>query len=139
MRTKAILLVSIFLIILGLAWISAGVQAAPGDPQTAYPSPTPQPDGRIIYIVQAGDSCDRISILYGVSMDYLRNCWVAQLGTTEAQSTFMRKRVIPADVGYFIFRANQASTGEINRFQHRFVPYMVRGFNFDPRAYTIRE
>jgi len=73
------------------------------------------------------------------SMDYLRNCWVAQLGTTEAQSTFMRKRVIPADVGYFIFRANQASTGEINRFQHRFVPYMVRGFNFDPRAYTIRE
>ncbi len=73
MRTKAILLVSVFLIFLGLAWISAGVQAAPGEPQVAYPSPTPGPDGRIIYIVQNGDSCELISLMYGVSLDYLRS------------------------------------------------------------------
>jgi hypothetical protein len=73
MRTKAILLSSVFLIFLGLTWISSGVQAATVDPQTGYPSPTPQGNGQIIYIVQAGDSCEQISILYGVSLDYLRN------------------------------------------------------------------
>ena len=72
MKTKALLLVSVFLIFLGLAWISSGVQAAPGKPQSAYPSPTPGPDGRIIYIVKANDTCEYISIMYGVSQDYLR-------------------------------------------------------------------
>jgi hypothetical protein len=73
MRTKAILLASVFLILLGLAWISSGVQAAPGGLQVAYPSPTPQPNGQIIYIVKAGDTCTQLSILYNVSIDYLRN------------------------------------------------------------------
>ncbi|MBE3117922.1 MAG: LysM peptidoglycan-binding domain-containing protein [Candidatus Atribacteria bacterium] len=72
MKTKALLLISVFLIILGLAWISSGVQAAPGELQVAYPSPTPGPDGRIIYIVKAGDNCERISLMYGVSLDSLR-------------------------------------------------------------------
>lgn len=73
MRTKAILLISTSLIFLGLAWFSSGVQAAPGGLQVAYPSPTPQPNGQIIYIVKAGDSCEQISLMYGVSLDYLRN------------------------------------------------------------------
>jgi len=72
MKTKALLLVSVFLIILGLAWISSGVQASPGKPESAYPSPTPLADGRIIYIVKAGDTCEQISLMYGVSLDYLR-------------------------------------------------------------------
>ena len=72
MKTKALLLVSVFLILLGLAWVSSGAQAAAGEPQVAYPSPTPGPDGRIIYIVKAGDNCDQISLIYGVSVDYLR-------------------------------------------------------------------
>ncbi len=72
MRTKALLLVSVFLIMLGVAWVSSGVHAAPGEPQAAYPSPTPGPDGRIIYIVKAGDTCEQISMMYGVSLDYLR-------------------------------------------------------------------
>jgi hypothetical protein len=72
MKTRAVLLISASLIIVGLAWISSGVQAAPGEPQTAYPSPTPGPDGRIIYIVKAGDNCERISIMYGVTQEYLR-------------------------------------------------------------------
>lgn len=72
MKTRALLFTSIILIILGLAWISPAVQAAPGDPQAAYPSPTPGPDGRIIYIVKAGDTCSKIEILYGVTENYLR-------------------------------------------------------------------
>jgi hypothetical protein len=72
MKTKAILVISIFLIFLGLAWISSGVQAAPSEPQSAYPSPTPLPDGRIIYIVKGGDTCEKISLMYGVSLEYLR-------------------------------------------------------------------
>jgi hypothetical protein len=73
MRTKVLLPASVFLIVLGLAWISFGVQAAPGGPQVAFPSPTPKGNGQIIYIVKAGDTCEQISILYGVSIDYLRN------------------------------------------------------------------
>jgi len=72
MRTKAILFACVFLIFPGLAWISSGVQAAPSEPQVAYPSPTPGPDGRIIYIVKTGDSCEQLSLMYGVSLDYLR-------------------------------------------------------------------
>jgi len=71
-RIKAIFFVCVSLILLGLAWISSDVQAAPGRLQVPYPSPTPGPDGRIIYIVKAGDSCEQLSILYGVSPDYLR-------------------------------------------------------------------
>jgi len=72
------------------------------------------------------------------SVDYLRNCWTVQLGTTEARTTFMNKKNIIPHVGTWMFKANQAPTGEINRFQHRFIPYHVRGFNFDPRAYGLR-
>lgn len=40
--------------------------------QVQFPSPTPGADGRIIYVVQAGDSCFRIQALYGISVDQLR-------------------------------------------------------------------
>jgi len=40
--------------------------------QVQFPSPTPGPDGRIIYVVQAGDSCFRIEALYGITVDQLR-------------------------------------------------------------------
>jgi len=72
MKIKALFLVSAILVLLGFALISARVQAAPGDPQGAYPSPTPQPNGQIIYIVKSGDTCEYISLMYGVSLEYLR-------------------------------------------------------------------
>src|SRR3972149_6741117 len=49
-------------------WLPAN--AAPTAQQ--YATPTAQPDGRIIYIVQAGDSCIRVSLLNGISVDQLR-------------------------------------------------------------------
>jgi len=71
MKNRAVLFTAILLIVLGLAWISPAAQAAPGQPQAAYPSPTPGPDGKIIYIVKAGDTCSKIEILYGVTQNYL--------------------------------------------------------------------
>ena len=46
-------------------------QASPSA-QGQFPSPTPGADGRIIYIVQPGDSCFRIQALYGITVEQLR-------------------------------------------------------------------
>lgn len=59
------LLISLFLF--GL-WLPAG--AAPNTQQ--YVTPTPGPDGRILYIVQPGDNCFRVAALHGISVDQLR-------------------------------------------------------------------
>jgi hypothetical protein len=48
------------------------VQASPEGQVLQYATPTPGSDGRIVYIVQARDSCLRISLLTGVSEDQLR-------------------------------------------------------------------
>ncbi|WP_299026298.1 LysM peptidoglycan-binding domain-containing protein [uncultured Thermanaerothrix sp.] len=40
--------------------------------QVSYATPTALPDGRILYIVQPQDTCIRISLLTGVSIDDLR-------------------------------------------------------------------
>ncbi len=39
---------------------------------TPFPTPTPGPDGRIIYIVQPGDTLIRISLISGVPIEELR-------------------------------------------------------------------
>jgi hypothetical protein len=46
--------------------------AAPEPQYTPIATPTPGPDGRIIYIVQEGDTLWRISAITGVSLDELR-------------------------------------------------------------------
>ena len=51
---------------------TSAVTAAPAGQVQQYATPTPGPDGRIIYIVKAGDNCGGISYLTGVSVDYLR-------------------------------------------------------------------
>jgi hypothetical protein len=48
------------------------VQAAPPRQMTPFPTPTPGPDGRILYVVQPGDTLLRISLISGVSIDELR-------------------------------------------------------------------
>jgi hypothetical protein len=63
-----ILLALTGLLLLGL-WLPAG--AAP-PPQVQIASPTPGADGRIIYIVQAGNTCQQLTLLFGISMEALR-------------------------------------------------------------------
>jgi murein DD-endopeptidase MepM/ murein hydrolase activator NlpD len=63
-----VLFTLIGLLMLGL-WLPAN--AAPNF-QESFPSPTPGADGRIIYIVQPGDSCFRLQALYGIPVEQLR-------------------------------------------------------------------
>jgi hypothetical protein len=63
------LFVLAFLLLAGL-WLPAN--AAPGT-QVQYATPTAGADGRILYIVQPGDSCLRIALLNGISVEQLRD------------------------------------------------------------------
>ncbi len=63
-----IIFVLIALLMFGL-WLPAN--AAPSLQQQVG-TPTPGADGRIIYIVQPGDTCTRVSLLTGISVDQLR-------------------------------------------------------------------
>ncbi len=63
-----VLLLLVSLILFGL-WLPAN--AAPAF-QTGIPTPTAGADGRIIYIVQAGDTCIRVALLNGISVEQLR-------------------------------------------------------------------
>lgn len=62
------------LMVLALVWL--GVQrpalASPLLQLTPFPTPTPGPDGRILYRVQPGDTLLRISLIAGVPLDELR-------------------------------------------------------------------
>lgn len=58
------------LMILGL--LASSAQAAPLAQLTPFPSPTPGADGRILYVVQQGDTLWRIAAITGISLDQLR-------------------------------------------------------------------
>lgn len=59
-------------LLLILVTLAVPTKAAPAPQYTAIASPTPGPDGRIIYIVQEGDTLWRISAITGISLDELR-------------------------------------------------------------------
>jgi len=63
-----ILFILISLLLFGL-WLPAN--AAP-NMQQAIPTSTPGADGRILYVVQPGDSCFRVAAIHGISEDQLR-------------------------------------------------------------------
>ncbi|MFN2148170.1 MAG: LysM peptidoglycan-binding domain-containing protein [Anaerolineales bacterium] len=52
------------------AWAAPGPSNLRAQP-TAFPTPTPGPDGRIIYIVQEGDSPWRIAAIAGITIEEL--------------------------------------------------------------------
>ena len=72
MNPKRFLVVFLLLTPLLLFGLMLPAQASPSA-QGQFPSPTPGADGRILYIVQAGDSCFRIEALYGITVDQLRS------------------------------------------------------------------
>jgi len=62
----------VFLLVLPLLLFGIMLPAQASPSVQEFPSPTPGPDGRILYTVQAGDSCFRIEALYGITVDQLR-------------------------------------------------------------------
>ncbi len=71
MKTR-LLIALILLATIGVGFMALSPAAASPADQVAYPSPTPGADGRIIYMVKAGDTCDKLSLLYGVSVEFIR-------------------------------------------------------------------
>ena len=63
-----ILFTLISLLLLGL-WLPAN--AAPNI-QQGIPTATPGADGRILYVVQPGDSCFRVAAIHGITVEQLR-------------------------------------------------------------------
>jgi hypothetical protein len=85
MKIRLLPFFGISLAMLLLFVMAASVLAAPAGQVQQYSTPTPGPDGRIIYIVKAGDNCTSISLMTGVPVDYLRqtnrldeNCSLAE-------------------------------------------------------------
>src|SRR5512143_2120182 len=74
MKIRPVVILSILLIALMCFGLSLRVQAAPAaaPPQQQFATNTALPDGRILYKVQAGDTCGRVQLLYGISLEQLR-------------------------------------------------------------------
>ena len=75
-----LILISMVFVLLALSFTIPAL-AGPKAQQTVFPTPTPGPDGRIIYIVQPGDTLWRVSAITGVPLDELRG--LNNLGTDE--------------------------------------------------------
>jgi hypothetical protein len=69
---RKFLLAAFFVSVLFLFSFVLTAQALPPAQLPQYTTPTPGADGRIIYIVQDGDSCLRIQLLTGVPVEQLR-------------------------------------------------------------------
>ncbi|GAB4469868.1 MAG: hypothetical protein Kow0088_02270 [Anaerolineales bacterium] len=64
----------LFFVLLMAGWLAIPPLTSASYPAqlTPFPTPTPGPDGRIIYIVQPGDTLIRISLISGVPIEELR-------------------------------------------------------------------
>jgi murein DD-endopeptidase MepM/ murein hydrolase activator NlpD len=70
MKTRLPFIIVFILIILLFLGISLPVAAAPS--AQGFATNTPQPDGRILYIVQEGDTCDGVAYKHGITPQQLR-------------------------------------------------------------------
>ena len=77
MKKSTWVLILVGLVLIGLTGapfpLQAPVLAAPNPQMTDFPTPTPGSDGRIIYIVQDGDTLWRIAAVSGVDLADLRD------------------------------------------------------------------
>lgn len=55
-------------LLIGMTLLATQPASAGSRAQVVYETPTAQPDGRVVYIVQEGDSCLRIELLTGVKV-----------------------------------------------------------------------
>jgi hypothetical protein len=72
MSKKTLLTVGTALLLLLLVNLSLPAKAAPPFQLTPFPTPTPGPDGRILYTVQTGDTLWRIAAVAEMDLDELR-------------------------------------------------------------------
>jgi hypothetical protein len=72
MKKKSFTLIVFILLVLACLGVQRSVLASPLLQLTPFPTPTPGPDGRILYQVQPGDTLLRISLIAGVPLDELR-------------------------------------------------------------------
>lgn len=70
MRLGSVLAFLVFSAALASLGLSLTAQAAPVQQQFA--TNTPLPDGRILYTIQAGDTCTKIQLLYSITLAQLR-------------------------------------------------------------------
>ncbi len=71
MNKRFLLTIGLVAVLLAFFGLTLPAQASPRPQLAQYATPTPGPDGRIIYIVQAGDNCTSISLKTGVSIELL--------------------------------------------------------------------
>jgi LysM repeat protein len=72
MKPRLFVFAGLFVTALAVFAMAASVLAAPPAQGQQIFTPTPGPDGRIIYIVKAGETCTSISLMTGVPVDYIR-------------------------------------------------------------------
>ncbi len=72
MKIRPAVIIGFLLLALVLFGLSLPAQAAPAPQGVQFATNTPLPDGRILYKVQAGDTCIRIALLHGISVEQLR-------------------------------------------------------------------
>ena len=71
MKTRPLLIILFVFILLISLGISLPVEAAP--PAQGFVTSTPNPDGRILYIVVEGDSCSSVAFKHGITIPQLRD------------------------------------------------------------------
>jgi murein DD-endopeptidase MepM/ murein hydrolase activator NlpD len=59
---------------LAIGWLASALAlpAQAGPARQQFATNTPLPDGRILYRIQAGDTCTKIQLLYGINFELLR-------------------------------------------------------------------
>lgn len=62
------------------------------------------------------------------NVDYHREIYSVQAGCLQDQTNFMRKRQLPAHVGYLIVEVNIGKDGVPEQYRHQWVPFYDRGF-----------
>lgn len=72
MKKYTLIVVGLLIFLLFSGLTSQEIQAAPQAQLTVFPTPTPGPDGKIIYIVQPNDTLWRISAITGVKIEEIR-------------------------------------------------------------------
>ncbi len=93
---------------------------------------------KMIESFQGGEKPNILLLGHYHKADYFcyRDVHCCQLGTTQSQSTFMRKHKIQAHIGAWILEFQQAEDGSINRFKVEWLSFFNNEF-YDRQQYYI--